>query len=112
MIVNGSILVSPCTYHSSYIGVQQPWEEDTLDEEEFREAQSGAQRAIEHFQLQEVSKAGFKAIDLSRSYEPKELSKEMKSKVTVPIGCSSFYEFRGELEAIPEQKRIIFMNVV
>ena len=101
------------SYHTLtiyHIGVQQPWKEDNL-EEIFREIQDEAGNDVEHFQLEEVSKDAFKVIDLTRKYKPKELYEEMKSKVTVPIGCA-FYEFKGELENIPEEKRIIFMHEV
>ena len=102
------------SYHAltiHHIGIQQPCKEDILDEG-FRETRhSGVERDVEHFQLEEVSKDGFKIIDLRRKYKPKELYEEMKSKITVPIGCS-FYEYKGELENIPEEKRILFMNEV
>ena len=83
----------------------------TTFDEEFRDAQTGVGRDVEHFQLEELSKNNFKIIDLSTKYEPKDFSEEMKSKVRERIVCS-FYEFKGELKSIPEQKRIIFMNEV
>ena len=68
-------------------------------------------KIIQQFQLSKIPQDDIKLIDIDNDCKLKELTEKTKSTSDVKIGCS-FCEFKGELESIPEPRKIIFMDEV
>jgi hypothetical protein len=96
-------------YSSIYIVANDEplWNEPKLDD--FRPTIQD--KIDEQYQLKEVPKGDIKEIDIDRDYERKEFIEEVESKFNCKIG-RSFYESKGELDDISEQKQIVFMDEV
>ena len=86
---------------------QLPWKMVKPNDDEFRIVRV----IIEQFQLQEIPVSDVRVIEVYKDYELKELTEEVISELKIHVD-RSFYLFQGELEDIPQQRKIGFLHEV